>query len=289
MNQQAKYKIANELNRMGRRKSQKRLALMCQVSTGTISQMINGNHENISDEMWSRVKVTLGIDPSWTTVETQNFTTVHNLLLHAQEHSISLAISDNPGIGKSEAFKAYDRQGSNVIYVECKNSWTKKTYMRTLLATAGVEAMGTTEQLIEKFINHMKGLASPIVIIDQFDKLKDPQVDLFMDFYNDLNGHCGFVLSGVKAFEKRVLKSVNRDKIGYAEIYSRIGRKFVKLDPISFKDVTGICKANGITDEDQIDFIFNNCENDLRRVKRDVEIRQQINRKASQQQELNMQ
>lgn len=289
MNNNAKYKIGIELNRMGKRKSQKRLALMCGVSTATISQMINGNHENISDEMWSRVKVTLGIDPSWTTVETGNSILIHNLLLHAQEQSSSLAISDKPGLGKSEAFKAYERQGTNVVYVECKNSWTKKTYMKTLLATAGVEALGTTEQLIEKFIHHMKGLASPLVIIDQFDKLKDPQIDLFMDFYNDLNGHCGFVLSGVKAFEKRVLRSVNRDKIGYAEIYSRIGRKFIKLKPVSFQDVQAICNANDIKDDDQIDFIYQNCEGDLRRVKRDVEVRQKLNRKAAQQRSLQIQ
>jgi DNA transposition AAA+ family ATPase len=284
MNAKNKTSIAQELARMGKRKSQKRLAVACNVSTATISQMINGNWELISDEMWSRVKVSLGIDPNWNTVDTANFQLLHNLLINAQEQSITICISDNPGLGKSESFKAYDRQGTNVIYIECKNSWTKKTYMRNLLGAAGIEAIGTTEQLIDKFISHLKGLTNPLVIIDQFDKLKDPQVDLFMDFYNDLNGHCGFVLSGVKALEKRLLKGVNYDKIGYAEIYSRIGRKFIKLDPISYADVQAICLANGVNNEDDVHYIYHNCENDLRRVKRDVEIKLRLQRSAKQRQ-----
>lgn len=280
MNTTSKTTISKELNRMSRRKSQKRLAYQCAVSTATISQMINGNWDNISDEMWSRVKVTLGIDPTWTTVETANFGLIQSFLNHAQEQSISIAISDNAGLGKTEAFKAYDRQGTNVVYIQCKNSWSKKSYLRNLLAAAGLEGLGTTEQLIDRFINHLKGMTHPLVIIDQFDKLKDPQIDLFMDFYNDLNGHCGFVVSGVKALEKRVMNGVNRDKVGFAEIYSRIGRKFIKLDPISFNDVKAIATANGVNDEADIEYIYHNCDNDLRRVKRDVEIKQRMQRTA---------
>lgn len=288
MKKDFKTTIATELKRMSRRKSQKRLAYQCSVSTATISQMINGNWENISQEMWNRVKVTLGIDPNWNTVDTNNFHLLHSLLNMAQEQSVSIAVSDTAGLGKSEAYKSYDRQYTNVIYIQCKNSWTKKTYMRNLLAAAGVESLGTTEQLIERFINHLKGLTTPLVIIDQFDKLKDPQIDLFMDFYNDLNGHCGFVISGVKALEKRILKGVNRDKIGYAEIYSRIGRKFIKLDPISLEDVRRICEANGVTDSDDIEYIYQNSDNDLRRVKRDVEIKQRLYRDNKQQREMQL-
>ena len=278
--------MSRELARMSKRKSQKRLALQCAVSTATISQMINGNWENISDEMWSRVKVSLGIDPNWVTVETANFGLIHSILNHAQEQSVSMAISDAAGLGKTEAYKAYDRQGTNVIYIQCKNSWSKKSYMRNLLIAAGLEGLGTTEQLIERFINHLKGLTHPLVIIDQFDKLKDPQIDLFMDFYNDLNGHAGFIISGVKALEKRVLNGFNRDKIGYAELYSRIGRRFIKLDAINLNDVKAIAVANGITDQDDILYIYQNSDNDLRRVKRDIEIKQRLARSTKQQRTL---
>jgi DNA transposition AAA+ family ATPase len=111
----------------------------------------------------------------------------------------------------------------------------------------------------------------PLIIIDQMDKLKDAQMDLFMDFYNDLSGHCGFVLSGVPALKKRVLSGVNRDKIGYAELWSRVGRKFIELDKTSKKDVQLICEANGVKDAMVISEAYNACGGDLRTVRRHIE------------------
>lgn len=271
MNHEQKTQIANELSRMSLKISQKQISNQAGVSTALISQMINNNWKLISDAMWRKIQVTLRIDPNWTTAKIQNYNIVYNLLKTAKASSISIAISDKAGKGKTHAYTDFERFHENVIYVECKNYWSKKSYIRQLLISSGLDSLGTTEELINRFIKHLKALNNPLLIIDQFDKLKDPQLDLFMDFYNDLNGHCGFVISGVEALEKRIDKGVNRNKIGYAELYSRIGRKFIKLDPISHKDVQLICKANGVLEADEIDFIYHNCEDDLRRVRRDID------------------
>ncbi|CDF80609.1 conserved hypothetical protein containing N-terminal Lambda repressor-like DNA-binding domain, putative ph age protein [Formosa agariphila KMM 3901] len=271
MNQEQKSQIANELTRLSRKISQKQIANQAGVSTALISQIINHNWALISDAMWRKIQVTLRIDPNWVTAKTSNYNLVYDLVKTAKDTSVSIAISDTAGKGKTHAYTDFERIHENVIYVECKNYWTKKSYIRQLLISAGLNSLGTTEELINRFIKHLKSLNNPLLIIDQFDKLKDPQLDLFMDFYNDLNGHCGFVISGVEALEIRIDKGVNRNKIGYAELYSRIGRKFIKLDPISYNDVDLICNANGITAPDEIDFIYQNCEDDLRRVRRDIE------------------
>ena len=94
----------------------------------------------------------------------------------------------------------------------------------------------------------------------------------------------GFVVSGVEALEKRIIKGVNREKIGYAELYSRIGKKFIKLAPITEQDLKQICNANGITDGDDVSFIYHNSEGDLRRVRRDIDkikIKLKANQKKS--------
>ena len=109
-------------------------------------------------------------------------------------------------------------------------------------------------------------------------------MDFFIDVYNDLSHHCAFCLSGVHAFEKRIKRGVSRDKTGYAEIWSRIGKKFLKLKKITLQDVTSICTANGITDTEEIEYIFFNSDNDLRRVKKDVQnyfIKQRIQQNAN--------
>lgn len=272
LHQEQKLIISSHIVRLAKKSgSQKRLSNQAGVSTALISKIANKDFTNISDEMFRKLQVTLRIDLDWNTAKTSNYENLIQLLNTVQSRSLSIAISDHAGMGKTHVYTHYDQNYSNVIYVEAKNYWTKKSYIKQLCVNSGLSNVGKTEELIERFIQHVKGLNKPLIIIDQFDKLKDPQLDLFMDFYNDLSGACGFVLSGVKALEKRILKGVNSDKIGYAELYSRIGRKFIKLNPISLQDVELICKANGVTEQEEINHTYNVCEGDLRRVRREVE------------------
>jgi len=264
--------IAEEVERLANKTSQLNLANRLEVSNATVSNMINGVHENISAAMWRKVQKILHIEFDWVTAKIKNYQLVYALLKNTQAQSISVAISDDPGKSKTHTYREYETLENNVIHIECKNSWSKKTYIQQILINTGCSSIGTTQEMIKRFVEHVRTLEKPILIIDQFDKLKDPQLDLFMDFYNDLDNQCGFVLSGVKAFEKRILKGVNRQKIGYAELYSRIGRKFIYLDPISLSDVELIAHKNGVENERQIRFMYENCQGDLRRVRRDIEI-----------------
>lgn len=271
MEKTTKITIVEALKSLSNAHSQNKLAKMAGVSSATISQMINGKWDLIADEMWRKVHSNLRMDLSWNTAATANFSILSELLGGVQMRSLSIAISNDAGTGKSHAYKAYALNFVNVIYIECKNYWSKKSYARNLLTACGLNDSGTTEELIERFIRHLKTLQKPIVILDQADKLKDNQMDLFMDFYNELESSCGFVLSGVPALEKRIKRGVQHDKIGYSELWSRVGRKFISLAKISFNDVSAICIANGLNDQDEIKRIYNSCEGDLRRVRRDVE------------------
>ncbi|MBU2923018.1 AAA family ATPase [Winogradskyella psychrotolerans] len=273
MKAEFKLQVANELTALCQASSQAHMAKLLEVSTAIVSQVINNNWKLISNEMWRIIQKRLFIDFEWKTVAINNFKLVTHFLNTAKSQGISVAISDTAGKSKSETFKYFWKQNiNNTIYVQCKTSWTKKTYLKALLTAAGQENYGKTEELLNRFIKHLMSLEHPMVILDQADKLKDPQLDLFMDFYNDLNGHCGFMISGVKALEKRILKGVQHKRVGYEEFYSRIGRKFIELDHITLNDVTLICRANGVEDEAEITYIYNNCEDDLRRVRRDIDI-----------------
>lgn len=266
-----KENIATEIQHLVVRSSQERVATRAGVSTATINHMVNGKWDLIKDSLWQKVQTTLKIDFEWKHSDTANYLDFLQLLTATQERNLSIAISMKEGRSKSHSYKRYQRMNENVIYVECKNYWTKKTYVQALLTAIGQKADGTVGELIEEFISQVSMLNNPIIIIDQADKLKDPQLDLFMDLYNDLEGRCAFVLSGVPALSKRILRGVQRDKSGYREIYSRIGRSFITLPEINKKDVAGICIANGIEDADMHIEIFNQCDGDMRRVRRLIE------------------
>jgi hypothetical protein len=57
---------------------------------------------------------------------------------------------------------------------------------------------------------------------------------------------------------------------GYKEIYSRVGRKFIPIQVVNSPDIAAVCVANGVEDLTSINEIIDDCENDLRRVKRKV-------------------
>lgn len=271
MKESQKQVIQTELKKLAEMSSQNRVAVKVGISTAACSQIIVGNWGYIGPKTWRSIEAKLRIDTKWHGVPTKNYEGLMALLSAAQDKGLAMGISYDAGAGKSHAYRAYARQHANVILIEAANFWTKKEYVRRLLLEVGGKIGGTISDLVTRFVERVNELHKPIIIIDQFDKLRDPSLDLFMDMYNETHHKCGFILSGVAALEKRVLAGVLAKKMGYEELYSRIGRKFIKLDPLTRRDVKLICLANGLEDEDKIIEIYNTCEGDIRRVRRSVE------------------
>lgn len=271
MTTENKKQIVEEIKHLSSLTSQNKIATKAGVSSATISQMINENWELIKDEMWRKVKVKLHIELDWNVAETSNLDYIRKHALMAKKKSKSFGISYDAGAGKTESYKLIAKSEPNIIHIVCKTFWKSKSYAKALVNACGLDDYGTTEDLVERFTDYISTLEKPLIIIDQMDKLKDGSMDFFIDFYNDLDGHCGFLLSGVPALEKRIRRGVKSDRSGYFELWSRIGRKFLKLKPLLVSDVKAICEANGVEDLEEIQRIFNCCEGDIRRVKTDIQ------------------
>jgi len=263
--------IVKEVEFLANKMSQRVVANKAQASSATISQMIAHNWEKISDNMWRKVQNNLRIDLYWRTAINENLKEIYYYCNSAQKQGLAICIADHAGKGKSNGFKYYDRTNSNVIHLECKASWTKKSFLKNMLIVMGVSPAGTFEDMLETFNEQVKRMNKPLLILDQADKLKDPQLDLFMEFYNDHEGHLGIILSGVKALEKRIDKGRQRKKVGFDEIFSRFGSKYISISPIRKADVKAVCEANGVEDEDQIRMIYDTCGGDFRRVRREIQ------------------
>lgn len=270
MENKHKQIIAEHVQFLVNKTSQVKVAGVSKVSNGTISKIVAGSWDSIANAMWLKIKTNLGITWDWNIAPTKNLETVLGLLKNIQTQSMSAMISDKQGIGKTTGYKEYQRLNNNVILIQCKNYWSKKSFARHQLIACGLDPVGTTEEMIETFAEYLSTLKKPLVIYDQFDKLKEVQKDLFMDYYNDLDGQCAFLLSGVKHLAHQEKKGRNRNKMGYAERWSRVGSKSIALDPLTLLDVTNMCVANGLEDKEVIQDVFDNCLGDCRRVKREV-------------------
>lgn len=242
------------------------------VSSATISQILNGNWDLITDEMWRNVAAQIDYDPrSWVVVETRQYKRLCGILADAQNNSLVFGVTGDAGCGKSATVKAYAASNSHVIRLSCSEYWNRKKFLCELARAAGLDYTGATiAEIMDDIIRHVKRLKTPLIVLDEADKLSDQVLYFFITLYNELEDRCGLILCATDYLEKRIKHGVNLNKKGYKEINSRLGRKFIPLQIVNADDVAAICVANGISDARTIAEIVEDCENDLRRVKRKI-------------------
>ncbi len=240
------------------------------VSSATLSQIINNNWELIKDEMWRNIKAQISYNPEgWQIVETYVFEELSTILHDAQFGSQVFAITGNAGIGKTATIKQYAASNRRTYVLSCNEYWNRKYFLSELLTQMGIESGGlTVAEMMDEIVSELKRQERPLIIMDEADKLKDPVLQFFITLYNNLEDICGLVMIATNHLKKRIERGVKLNKRGYKEIYSRIGRRFVALEGLSYPDVMNVCIANGLTDKTEIKNIFNECDGDLRRVKR---------------------
>lgn len=270
LKQQIRESLHDYCNRLG---SQNKASKTFKgVSSATISQIVNGNWDLIRDEMWRSIAAQIGFaTKEWKLVETRDFKMMISLLSDAQDNSLVFAVTGEAGSGKSAAIRSYQEANQNVYVLSCNEYWNRKLFLIELLRAMGKESTGNTvgEMMID-VVHTLKRTSYPIIIFDESDKLTDQVLYFFITLYNALEDHCGIVLASTDHLEKRMKRGLRLNRKGYKEIYSRVGRKFIQLRGLSNSDISAVCIANGIEEKALIKQVLDDCENDLRRVKRKI-------------------
>lgn len=239
------------------------------VSAATITQILTNNWDLISDEMWRNVASQIGYERrKWNVVETKGYMKMYKILSDAQDMSLVLGVCGDAGSGKTEAVKSYVSGNKNVYHLCCSEYWNRKQFMMEMLQSLGMECTGTVSEMMFDIVSALKKKESPVIILDEADKLSDQVLYFFISLYNKLEDRCGIVMAATDYLEKRIKKGVRTNRKGYKEIFSRLGRKFIYIPLASESDVNKICEANGVDNKRDIAKIIEESECDLRRVKR---------------------
>lgn len=243
------------------------------VSSATISKVLTGKWETIADEMWRSIASQTGSAETkgWQVVKTRAYEAMTFALENAQRDSLVMAVIGEAGSGKTEAIKNYTAEGRNVYHLVCSEYWNRRTFMAKVLQSMGVTYSGNTvADMMETIVDTLKRKEQPLIVLDEADKLSDQVLYLFISLYNQLEDHCGIIMTATKYLRVRIEKGLRLNRKGYAEIFSRIGRKFVELPLLNSEDVAAVCVANGVSEAKAINGIVDEAEGDLRRVKRSV-------------------
>lgn len=242
------------------------------VSSAVVSQALNGNWNLISDQMWTNIGKQVGyFSDEWQVVETYNYKLFTDLLADAKNRSRVHAITAGAGWGKNAAMERFQANNENVYLINCAEYFNNKYLMVELLRAMGKNTDGTVPTLVERAVKYLTQTVRPLIIFNEFDKLKDEAFYFFITIYNQCEDKCGIVVMSTDQLEKRINRGLFLNKKGYQEIFSRFGRRFIEAKKPTKKDVAMICIANGVEDQEIIAEIYNSSEGDLRRVKKLVD------------------
>lgn len=274
MQELQKQQIQTLLNQfvMQNESQSKAAKLLKNVSEATVINIRKGRWELITADMWRNIGKQLGYSTkgSWTVVETSDLADLNNVFDDAKEFSNVFALTAKPGSGKTKAAELYVQQNTNAIHIQCSEFWNRKDFLSNILQKMGKDNTGKISEMMNIITETILKQESPLIILDEADKLNDSVLYFFITLYNVLEDKCGIVLLATDYLEKRIESGRRLRKKGYGEIYSRIGRKFITLSGVSKEEVRAICEANGLKKAEDIAYIYNECEGDLRRVKRAV-------------------
>lgn len=231
------------------------------ISSSTISQVKNNNWELLSDRLWHHIARQVGFySGEWQPADTSAYLLLRILFSDAQHYAMTYGISIAKGLGKTFTAHHYTRENDNTYYMSCNGQYNRKSFIATLMNSAGLQAKGSVPELMQQFADHVSETEETLLILDDAHKLKDRVLHMVVLLANSLAGKAGIVIMGGDELRTRIIEGVRLKKIGFDDIYKSIGRRFITLGSLGPKDVELVCRANGLYDEDVISHINEECD-----------------------------
>lgn len=278
MEQKQKEQIAQRLKAyVAKYRSQnKAVGSLKGTSVATVSSILNGKWDLISDDMWRKIgdQVGTGGSEDWQVVETGAYQEITYALNDAQTWRNVTWVIGEAGCGKTTTARLYADEHREVFYLQCSEDLHKGEFVREIARLVGIRTEGyTVRDLWTVILDNLIQMEAPLLVFDEADKLTESVFHYFISLYNKLEDKCGVVFMSTDYIKKRIETGLRWQRPGYKEFYSRIGRKYFELEDTTANDVYAICTANGVCDRKDIDEVIReaeSCDFDLRRVKKSI-------------------
>jgi len=183
---------------------------------------------------------------------THNLAVVHKACEHAARRRVIVGISSRAGYGKTVGLETYRRTRGAVYYAHDKASSTKDAVIQISRAagmgrTASV-ALGTLRQ---RLVSHLRGLGSPLIVIDEADTIQFRTLEVLRGIVDELR--CGLVMAGIEGYLEDLL---TEKKYGRRpeQLLSRVVA-VVPLDDPSHEEIRLIAADYRVTGTREIEFI----------------------------------
>lgn len=174
----------------------------------------------------------------WVAARTAVYEVLEADILHCKEFSKSMMCVDDTEIGKTFTAKHLSKNLKNCFYVDASQCKTKNLFIRTLAKTIGVEDNDKIARIKANIKYTLKIIPNPIVIIDEAGDLEYTAFLDLKEFWNATEGACGWYLIGADGLRAKIERGIGNRKVGYAEIFSRFGKRYTRPVPTDRKEKT---------------------------------------------------
>lgn len=221
------------------------------INAATISNIVNGKWENISEKnlmrIWHRVK------PQAEIYQTTDCNAGLKACDRAAKKCQMIGIIADTGMSKTTVCNTVAMR-PNTFYSYIDSTVTPKVFLKGLLLEMGAAFEGSLHDMLQKTVNELNGLTSPLLLIDECAKLSDKMMLIIHSIRDRTKDNCGIVLAGMPDFKNKLIKFSNKGTTGYAEFFRRI-EIWHEFKGLTNAEIKYILEDNEITDaEDQREF-----------------------------------
>lgn len=215
------------------------------ISKATVSAILNGKHEDISQKMWESLYGYLGFKKGYVIVRTSIFKQIETALSSQNQRIKGIALPT--GNGKTTSVKHYCRN-SSAIYIQVDPLMRRGDVIREIAETLNVSGKSVREKF-KNVVTFMQANATHL-ILDEFSTAKTEIWEEVFSIVKHTENSCSFTLVGTGAMRSFVEKKAMTTG-GFSEIHRRLAQNWVDIEFENYKsDVLAILDANGIKDKD---------------------------------------
>ncbi|MEM8506198.1 MAG: ATP-binding protein [Bacteroidota bacterium] len=223
-------------------RTNKQHAISLGINQAQFSRILNNELDNvISDSKWQHVASKYNVPVTmeafhWKPAYTAVWHAIKNQLETCQQLSMSAIFCDISDIGKSFTAKQYVSTHRNAILVDCSLHKSRTDLLKAMAKEFGIFEGGTLSKIQKDLIQYMKSMTTPLVILDEFGDLTYPAFLEVKALWNATENRCGWYMMGADGLAVKLDRNRYNKKVGYAEIFSRLGSRYQRVTPSNEHD-----------------------------------------------------
>ena len=202
------------------------------ISDTAYSFIKSGQWGKIADKNWLRIAREIGVQldgEAWKAAKTTTYLYITTQLEACQKGHINKAFCDLPDIGKTFAATLYSQRHKNVALIDCSVYRTRNRLIRRIARQLGIDADGAYYKVRDNMVEALKTLQDPLVILDEAGDISLDALRELKGLMNETGDACAWYFMGADGFRNLYERSIRCERLGFAEMFSRMGGEFCSL------------------------------------------------------------